>query len=190
MAQINLLPWREELRKEQTKQFVTLAALALMLTASLIFLVHINIAGMINHQNNRNNILTTEIKKLDDQLQKIKGLEDTKAKLLSRMEIIQSLQQKRPQIVHLFDELVRTIPEGLHIDEIKQSGNTITISGIAESNGRVSAYMRNIDASEWMTKPKLQVIESTRKDGRGSKFILIAEQSAPKSDDDDKTGGL
>ncbi len=189
MAQINLLPWREELRKEQTKQFITMAALALVFTGSLIALIHMNIGGMIDHQNDRNNILTSEIKKLDEQLKKIQGLEDTKEKLLSRMEIIQSLQQKRPQIVHLFDEIVRTIPEGLHIDEIKQSGDSITISGIAESNGRVSAYMRNIDASEWMTKPKLQIIESTRKDGRGSKFVLIAQQSAPNNDAD-KAGGL
>ncbi len=184
MAQINLLPWREEERKEQTKQFMTMMGLALMLTASVMALIHINISRMIDHQNSRNTTLTNEIAQLDIQLTKIKDLEDTKAKLLSRMDIIQSLQQKRPQIVHLFDEIVKTIPEGLHITNIKQTANNITISGIAESNGRVSAYMRNIDASDWMTKPRLQVIESTRKDGRGSKFILIAQQSAPKTDDD------
>lgn len=191
MAQINLLPWREELRKEQTNQFWTMTGLALVLTASIIALIHMNIARMIDHQFSRNNILKTEIKQLDVQLLKIQGLEDTKAKLLSRMEIIQSLQQKRPQIVHLFDDIVKTIPEGLHIIDIKQTSNNITINGIAESNGRVSAYMRNIDASDWMTKPRLQVIETTRKDGRGSKFTLIAQQSAPKTDDDeDKAGGL
>ena len=184
MAQINLLPWRDELRKEQTKEFLTMTGLALMLTASIIVLIHMNISRMIDHQTNRNNILQNEIKQLDVQLLKIQGLEDTKEKLLSRMEIIQSLQQKRPQIVHLFDEIVKTIPEGLHITEIKQTTSNITINGIAESNGRVSAYMRNIDASEWMTKPKLQVIESTRKDGRGSKFILVAQQSAPKTDEE------
>jgi len=183
MAQINLLPWREELRKEQTKQFITMLALALVFSGSLILLIHMNIAGMISHQNGRNATLTNEIKRLDQQLKKIQGLEDTKDKLLSRMEIIQDLQQKRPQIVHLFDEIVKTIPDGLHIEEIKQTGNSISISGIAESNGRVSAYMRNIDASEWMTKPRLTVIESTRKDGRGSKFILVAQQSAPNADD-------
>ena len=183
MAQINLLPWREELRKEQTNQFLTMMGLALMLTASIIVLIHMNVSRMIDHQNNRNLILTTEIKQLDVKLLKIKGLEDTKEKLLSRMEIIQSLQQKRPQVVHLFDEIVKTIPEGLHITEIKQTSSNFTIHGIAESNGRVSAYMRNIDASDWMTKPRLQVIESTRKDGRGSKFTLIAQQSAPKADE-------
>ncbi len=182
MANINLLPWREELRKEQTKQFVSMMGLALLLTASILVLIHINVAGMISHQNGRNAILEKEIKQLDIELQKIQGLEDTKSKLLSRMEIIQSLQQKRPQIVHLFDEIVKTIPEGLHITGIKQAADNVTITGVAESNGRVSAYMRNIDASDWMTNPRLQVIESTRKDGRGSKFILIAQQSAPKTD--------
>lgn len=189
MANINLLPWREELRKEQTNQFMSITGLALLLTASIIVLIHMNVSRIIDHQNNRNTTLNNEIKQLDVQLLKIQGLEDTKAKLLSRMEIIQSLQQKRPQIVHLFDEVVKTIPEGLHITEIKQTTGSITITGIAESNGRVSAYMRNIDASDWMTKPRLQVIESTRKDGRGSKFILTAKQSAPDADDD-KSGGL
>lgn len=184
MAQINLLPWREELRKEQTNQFVSFIGLALLFTAALLLLVHMTMNRMIDHQNNRNTILTNEIKRLDSELEKIKGLEDTKEKLLSRMEIIQSLQQKRPQIVHLFDEVVKTIPEGLHVTDIKQAGTTITIEGIAESNGRVSAYMRNIDNSDWMTKPKLQVIETLRKDGRGSKFTLSAQQSAPKSDSD------
>ncbi len=188
MANINLLPWREELRKEQTNQFISITGLALLLTASILVLIHINMSRIINHQNGRNTILSNEIKKLDVELLKIKGLEETKAKLLSRMEIIQSLQQKRPQIVHLFDEIVKTIPEGLHITEIKQSTNSITISGVAESNGRVSAYMRNIDASEWMTKPRLQVIETKRKDGRGSVFILTAQQSAPKTDENENGG--
>ena len=184
MAQINLLPWREELRKEQTSQFVSLLGLALAFTAALMLLLHMNMERMIDHQNGRNTTLKNEIKRLDNELEKIKDLEDTKEKLLSRMEIIQSLQQKRPQIVHLFDEIVKTIPEGLHITQIRQAGDSVTIDGIAESNGRVSAYMRNIDNSDWMTKPRLQVIESTRKDGRGSVFTLTAQQSAPKSEDE------
>lgn len=188
MAQINLLPWREELRKEHTNQFVSLLGLALAFTAAFMLLIHMNVARMIDHQNGRNSTLQAEIKRLDHELEKIKDLEETKEKLLSRMEIIQSLQQKRPQIVHLFDEVVKTIPEGLHITEIKQTGEKITINGIAESNGRVSAYMRNIDNSDWMTKPRLQVIETKRKDGRGSVFTLTAQQSAPKSDDEKAEG--
>ena len=179
MAHINLLPWRDELRKEQTRQFISLLVISIILTLAIIVLIHANVSRLISHQEMRNKILDQEIVRLDKELLKIRDLEDTKEKLLSRMDIIQSLQQKRPQIVHLFDEMVRTIPEGLHINEIKQRAESVTITGVAESNGRVSAYMRNIDASEWMTSPKLQVIESKRKDGRGSEFILLASQSAP-----------
>ena len=192
MAHINLLPWREEYRKEQTQQFAIMLALAVVVTLGLIFLVHMNVAGLIDHQNGRNRILNDEIKKLDVQLEKIKGLEDTKRKLLSRMEIIQSLQSKRPEIVHLFDQLVRTVPEGLFLREIKQQGTTVTISGVAESNGRVSAYMRNIDNSEWLKNPELKIIESKRKDGRGSEFTLVATQTSPKAaenGDDSEIGG-
>ena len=183
MANINLLPWRDEKRKEQTRQFISILVFSVILSAGIIFLAQVNVQRLIDHQLARNNILKTEIKRLDAELKKIRGLEETKAKLLSRMEIIQSLQQKRPQIVHLFDEIVRTVPEGLHLEEFQQNGDHLTFKGIAESNGRVSAYMRNIDASEWMTNPKLKVIESRRKDGRGSEFILLAQQSAPKAPD-------
>lgn len=179
MAQINLLAWRDELRKEQTRQFVSLLVFSVILTLAVIMLAHVNVSRLIDHQDARNKILDQEIVRLDKELLKINDLEETKEKLLSRMDIIQSLQQKRPQIVHLFDELVRTMPEGLHLSEIKQQAGNVTIKGIAESNGRVSAYMRNIDASDWMTSPKLKVIQSQRKDGRGSEFILLASQSAP-----------
>ncbi len=189
MAQINLLPWREELRKEQTTRFLVMLGLCILLTLCIIAIIHFNVAGMISHQEHRNKILKDEISRLDIELIKIQDLETTKTQLLSRMEIIQSLQQKRPQIVHLFDEIVRTVPEGLHITELSQAGDTLTINGVAESNGRVSAYMRNIDGSEWLTKPRLNVIESIRKDGRGSKFTLIAKQSSPNADDD-KAGEL
>ena len=187
MANINLLPWRDELRKEQTRQFISIAIFSVILTAALLFLAQVNVQRIVDHQMARNNILQTEIKRLDNELKEIRGLEETKAKLLSRMEIIQSLQQKRPQVVHLFDEIVRTVPEGLHLQSVSQSGDQLTFTGIAESNGRVSAYMRNLDASDWMTKPKLKVIESRRKDGRGSEFKLIVQQSSPKdpnSEDD------
>ncbi|MCW8853764.1 MAG: PilN domain-containing protein [Gammaproteobacteria bacterium] len=183
---INLLPWRDELRKEQTRQFVSLTVISVIFTLAVLLLVHVNLERLISYQDTRNQILKDEIKKLDKELEKIKDLEETKDKLLSRMEIIQSLQQKRPQIVHLFDEIVRTVPEGLHLNSIKQQGDALTIVGIAESNGRVSAYMRNIDASDWMTKPRLTVIESKRKDGRGSEFTLTASQSSPEDKEEEQ----
>jgi len=189
MAKINLLPWREELRKEQTRQFATVMALSVFFTGAIILLVHVTIAGQISHQNKRNKILTDEITALDVALKEIEGLESTKAKLLSRMDVIQSLQRQRPEIVHLFDEFVRTVPEGIYLKSIKQSGKGLTIQGIAESNGRVSAYMRNIDASEWMATPKLKVIETEKGTLRSSSFILTTSQASPKSSKDDGDEG-
>lgn len=186
MAHINLLPWREELRREQTRHFATLLGISALFTAAVILLVHVNILKMIDHQNFRNTLLEGEIKKLEIQLQEIQGLEETKAKLLSRMEIIQSLQQKRPQIVHVFDEIVRTVPEGIYLTAIKQTGDNFEFTGVTESNGRVSAYMRNIEASPWMKNPKLKVIESKRKDGRGNEFVLELVQTSPSENEGKK----
>jgi type IV pilus assembly protein PilN len=184
MAKINLLPWREELRAEKTRQFASLLGLTAFMTCLIILLVHVNMANLIGHQEDRNAILQKEIDDLDLAIKKISQLEKTKQKLLSRMEVIQSLQQRRPQIVHLFDEIVRTVPEGLYITGIKQSGKNLTINGVAESNGRVSAYMRNIDTSEWMATPKLKVIETKKGTLRSSSFILTTAQSAPKGEGD------
>ncbi|MBI3187190.1 MAG: PilN domain-containing protein [Gammaproteobacteria bacterium] len=180
MARINLLPWRDELRREQTRQFVSMLAISALLTAAIILLIYVNIAKMIDRQNYRNNMLTAEIAKLEEQLKQIAELESTKAELLSRMGIIQSLQQKRPQVVHVFDEIVRTLPEGIYLTNLQQSGDNFEFTGISESNGRVSAYMRNIDDSAWMKDPKLKIIEAKRKDGRGSEFIITLSQTSPQ----------
>lgn len=185
MARINLLPWREELRKEQTRQFLTMMGLCAGLTAVIVLGIHMMIGGQIAHQDDRNRLLQREIDQLDIALKEIKDLEETKDKLLSRMEVIQSLQQRRPQIVHLFDEFVRTVPEGIFLTEIKQAGNSLTIKGVAESNGRVSNYMRNIDASDWMATPKLTVIETDKDTLRSSKFELQTSQSSPNADEED-----
>jgi len=183
MANINLLPWREEQRKEKTRQFTSMTGFSVLLTVAVLVLIHFTISSQISHQQKRNKILQDEISRLDVALKEIEGLEETKEKLLSRMDIIQSLQQKRPQIVHLFDEIVRTVPEGIYLTGIKQSGTGININGIAESNGRVSAYMRNIDNSDWMATPKLSVIESKKGTLRSSEFMLTTSQSTPKTDE-------
>ncbi len=188
MAHINLLPWREEQRQEQTRQFATVTILSLTLTAAIMFMVHVSINNQIDHQKHRNNILQDEIKTLDASLKQIEKLEETKEQLLSRMDVIQSLQQQRPQIVHLFDDFVRTVPEGIYLTDITQVGNQLTIKGVAESNGRVSAYMRNIDSSEWMATPKLKVIETRKGTLRSSDFTLVTSQSSPK-DQEEKAKG-
>jgi len=188
MAHINLLPWREEQRHEQTRQFATITILSLVLTGAVMFLVHVTFDNQISHQKARNKILQDEIDTLDASLKQISDLEDTKEQLLARMDVIQSLQQRRPQIVHLFDDFVRTVPEGIFLTSIKQEGDLLMINGVAESNGRVSAYMRNIDASDWMATPKLKVIETREGTLRSSNFTLETSQSAPKSNSE-KTDG-
>ncbi len=179
MAHINLLPWREEQRQEKTRQFATVTVLSLLLTAALVFMVHVTFDNQITHQKHRNTILQNEINTLDASLKQIATLEETKEQLLSRMDIIQSLQQQRPQIVRLFDDFVRTVPEGIYLKTIEQKGEQLTIKGVAESNGRVSAYMRNIDASDWMSTPKLKVIQTRKGTLRSSDFTIITSQSVP-----------
>ncbi len=190
MAHINLLPWREELRKQKQQQFVVVAAGTAILGGLLVLLAHMQMDGLIENQNQRNQFLNQEIAALDKKIAKIKELEKTKTALLARMDIIQQLQHSRPQSVHLMDQLVYTLPDGVYLNKISQKGDALTLSGTAQSNARVSAYMRNIDSSEWMTQPKLDVIET--KDGerrRTAEFILRANQALPgnkESGEEDK----
>lgn len=185
MARINLLPWREERRKEQLRQFLTMLGLTVILMILIILAVHLQYNRMISAQQARNNFLKKEITAVEKQIREINNIAKEKKRLLARMEVIQQLQRNRPGIVHLFEEMVKVIPEGAHINSLKQAGNKLTINGIAQSNARVSAYMRNIDASPWLTKPQLNIIQKKgqkKKDG-GREFILRAEQLAqPKKE--------
>jgi type IV pilus assembly protein PilN len=133
-------------------------------------------AGWTDAQLAKNEILKKEIVKLDAQIADIQDLENRKQRLVARMEIIERLQRKRPEIVHLFDEVVRTVPEGVYLTQLKESGNKLEIHGVAQSSTRVSAFMRNIDASVWMDNPQLQVVESAANSPTGgSSFTLFAD---------------
>ncbi len=165
MARINLLPWREELRKQRQKEFGIVAAIALLVAGAGVYGVHIFMQKMIEHQNTRNQYLKEQIKVVDKQLEKIQALEEQKARLLARMNIIQRLQQSRPEVVHLFDELVSTTPEGTYLTAVRQVGRNVTIQGRAQSNTRISAFMRNVEGSEWLEDPNLQVISGGRGPG-------------------------
>ena len=183
MAHINLLPWRDELRKQKQQQFVVVSAGTGVVAALLVLLTHMQISGLIDKQEQRNQFLDDEIAVLDKKIHKIKDLEKTKTALLARMDIIQQLQHSRPQSVHLMDQLVQTLPDGLYLNKISQLGSALTLSGSAQSNARVSAYMRNIDGSEWMGNPKLEVIETKDGDNRRSaEFVLRASQATPAKD--------
>ena len=177
MPRINLLPWREAERKRKRQEFI-LSIGAAIATAALVTLVgRWQMSAAIEHQDERNRIISDEISELDKQIQEILGLEKQKQALLARMEIIETLQRSRPEIVHVFDEVVRILPEGVYLTYLKQSGTRFEIRGVAQSSTRVSAFMRNIDGSEWLADPALQIIETKGQDAsRGAEFTLFANQ--------------
>jgi type IV pilus assembly protein PilN len=177
MPRINLLPWREAERKRKRQEFFLSLGAAIATAALVTLLGRWQMNAEIAHQQERNQILSDEIAQLDKQIQEILGLENQKRKLLARMEIIETLQRSRPEIVHVFDEIVRTLPEGVYLTYLKQSGTRIELRGVAQSSTRVSAFMRNIDGSEWLADPSLQIVETKGKDtSRGAEFTLFANQ--------------
>jgi type IV pilus assembly protein PilN len=176
MPRINLLPWRESERKRKRQEFILSIGAALATAALVTLLGRWQMSAAIEHQNDRNRILGEEIAELDKQIQEILGLENQKRRLLARMEVIETLQRSRPEIVHIFDEVVRVLPEGVYLTYLKQSGTRFEIRGVAQSSTRVSAFMRNIDASEWLADPALQVVENKGRDGGGAEFTLFANQ--------------
>ncbi len=190
---INLLPWREELRQEQKKQFGVLTFLMTFLAAAIVGLIHIQMASKIDYQLSRNKFMSTEIVKLDEEIAEIRDLKKVRRSLVERMEVIQDLQRSRPSIVHLFTEIVSTVPNGVYLESLNQSGGNLLVNGEAESNARVSTYMRNLDASEWLKDPNLSVIEiEDIKVNRISKFTLTVKQTSPGANEDEVTddGGL
>lgn len=179
MAHINLLPWRVELRKKRQRDFGVYTALGVVATLLAVAYVHTLVNGMIDRQETRNDFLRQQISILDKTIREIKDLEKMKNNLLARMDVIQELQGSRPEIVHLFDELVSTLPEGVYLTRVQQLGRDLSLTGRAESNARVSNYMRNIDSSEWIGKPTLQYIQSEDKvRNEMSHFELKASQLA------------
>lgn len=187
MAKINLLPWRQEQRKEQQRQFFTIMGLMVVLVIVGLFAVHLQYARLISVQDSRNDYLRKHIKEVEKQIKEINDLAAKKERLLARMEIIQQLQRNRPEIVRLFDELVRVMPDGVYLTSLQQKNTSLTMTGIAQSNARVSALMRNIDQSEWLTKPQLDVIKSEKKEGERT-FTLRAQQKF-KSENKKKNSG-
>ncbi len=180
MTRINLLPWRETERKRRQRDFGMTLVGMLVFGVLIGILVHWQIENLISYQERRNHFLEGEIAQLDRKIRDIRDLEKTKAGILARMRIIQQLQESRPEIVHLFDELVNTLPDGVYLTSIKQKERTLLLEGRAQSNARVSAYMRNIEASRWLGKPRLLVIENKQVTGTGlSHFKLEAKQIRP-----------
>lgn len=158
MARINLLPWRAERRKQRQQEFQIYMFLAFIVGAALSYGAVVYVQGLIDHQDSRNKRLEQEIAKLETKIKTIEQYEQEKANLLQRKQIIEELQASRSQMVHLFDELVSTIPDGVQLASIKQEGSQLTLEGVAQSYARVSAYMRNFERANWLTGPDVQII--------------------------------
>lgn len=173
MVKINLLDWRQELREKRRKRFFAVLVLS-ALAAALTVLAGVGVLNeRIDHQKARNELLRREIAELDKQIVEIQELEKVKSNLLARMRVIEKLQATRSAMVHFFDEIVNTLPEGVYLTSIKQAGDDVSIDGVAESNGRISTYMKNLEGSQWFTDPSLIVIRTVERDRRRqSEFSL------------------
>jgi type IV pilus assembly protein PilN len=190
MSRINLLPWRVERRKARQKEFIGmlgLGALAGVLASILIVTFY---SARIGGQESRNQFLRDEITKVDVQIKEIEELDRKKSKLLARKDVIEQLQANRSQMVHLFDSLVRTIPDGVALTSIKQEGDVLTLGGRSQSNARVSTYMRNLEDSGWMTKPDLNIIEAKAgNSGLPYEFNLKVKLANPNAPADESGDG-
>ena len=164
MVRINLLPHREQKRQARQRQFISLAVGLVVLALAVIGLVHVIIAAQIENQNSRNALLTTEIAKLDEQIKEIDKLREQTQALLARKQIVETLQANRTEAVHLLDQLVRELPDGLYLRSVRQNGSKVTLVGYAQSNARVSTLMRNIESSPWLGSPELVEIKSVALD--------------------------
>lgn len=187
MAKINLRPWREELRAEKQQQFVVMLLGAVVIAAGLVFLWQSDLDSRIDYQQSRNSYIETAMKELDKQIAEIDDLKRQREELLSRMRVIQDLQGKRPVIVRVFDELVRTLPDGLYYSDLKKTGDRIDIVGMAESNSRISTLMRRFEQSDWFSDPSLTNVASADSRRAGySQFNLSVQQKTPEPEGEDE----
>jgi len=176
MVRINLLPHREQRRQARQRQFVSLAIGLAILGVAVVGLGHVVIAAWIDNQNGRNKLLQTEIAKLDEQIKEIDRLREQTQALLARKQIVETLQANRTEAVHLLDQLVRQLPDGVYLKSVKQNGARVTLVGYAQSNARVSTLMRNIETSPWLASPELIEIRSVALDKQKVNEFTLAVQ--------------
>ncbi len=185
MIKINLLDWRAERRARRLEQFQHMMILALFVAVAVVGLAYLGMTNAISQQQARNGYLKQQITEIDQKIKEIEELQRTKQNLLARMRVIEDLQSSRSATVHFFDELVNTIPDGITLSSIKQAGDQVTIEGIAESNGRISSYIKGFESSAWFAEPKLVVIKTSEKNKqREGQFTLRVKNLtiATKSD--------
>ena len=183
MPRINLPPWREAQRRERKLAFLVALGIAALAAGVTAFAAYLMYGSMIEAQQRRNNNLHAAIRTLDHQIEEINSLESSKQKFIARMEIIEKLQRSRPEIVHVFDEIVRTLPEGVYLTSVKQTDKRLRFDGVAQSSTRVSTFMRNIDGSDWLQHAELVVIAAAKNQSAGSSFTLLADQVSTVTDD-------
>jgi type IV pilus assembly protein PilN len=185
MIRINLLPHREQKRQARQRQFISVAIGLTVLGLALVLLVHVIFNAQIENQEGRNSLLKTEIGKLDEQIKEIDKLREQTQALLARKQIVETLQSNRTEAVHLLDQMVRQLPDGIYLKSLRQAGSKVTLVGYAQSSARVSTLMRNIEASPWLQNPELVEIKAVAspvtKDLRVNEFTLNVQlkQTAP-----------
>lgn len=187
MARINLRPWREELRAEKQRSFVVMLMGAVIVAGGLGFLWQAQVNSQIEYQQARNSYVERAMQDLDKQIKEIEQLRKRREELLARMKVIQDLQGKRPVIVRVFDEMVRTLPDGLYYTSLQKSDTRLVIKGMAESNSRISGLMRNFESSGWFADPNLANVSSADKARAGySQFDMTVLQKAQVKDAESK----
>lgn len=202
MAKINLLPWRQELKKQRQQEFAVINAVVALTAAAIIMFFHILLSSQLSDQEERKAYIQSEIATLDGQIKQIDELQTRKDELLARMKVIQDLQGRRPVVVRVFDELARSVPNKVYLSLIKRDGDKFIIEGYAESNTQVSTFLRNLNASTWFRNPVLATVtaeeQKDKKDAKSkvqadlkknNRFALTVELESPEPEKtDDKTG--
>ena len=185
MPRINLLPWRDQQRKERKLAFFVALGGAAIGALVVAFACYLMFQSMISSQEARNDRLRVEIKTVDRQIEQINDLESQKQRFIARMQVIEKLQRSRSEVVHLFDEVTKTMPDGTYLTAFTQDGKKLKFEGVAQSSTRVSTFMRSISASQWMKDPELEVVESKPGNTIGNSFVLDASQIVTSGDEDD-----
>jgi type IV pilus assembly protein PilN len=181
MANINLLPWRQELRKQRQQEFIAILLAVSLVAIGIVLFAHMALSKQVSDQEERNQYIKAEISRLDSQITEIDALQKRRDELLSRMKVIQDLQGRRPVIVRVFDELVRVIPDGVYLKSLERKGDGFTITGVAESPNQVSGLMRNLDASPWFKSPVLSTVAATEQSVAGKGKAQTADQDGEKT---------
>jgi len=184
MAKVNLLPWREALRQQRQRNFLVILALTALLAVVCVLLANQMMNNLVADQNGRNQFLRSEVQKLDREIQRIEELEQVRDNLISRKNVIERLQGSRSLMVHIFNQIAQTVPEGVTLTNVRQSGSELTLSGTSQSESRVSQYLREIDAAAWLVNPTLSIIQADQSDQRPDqpfRFELRAQVQSPLS---------